>query len=78
MKGPGGHNIIKTVAAPPSGGIPSPAPGVSLFDDWCPLANLFENREANIAWAEGHYVHSPALSLAEAAARVPANWRPIV
>jgi alkylmercury lyase len=61
-----------------SGSIPSPAPGVSVFDDWCPVANLFENREASHAWLERHHVPGETLSLTEAAARGAANWQRIV
>lgn len=61
-----------------SGRIPSPGPGVSVFDDWCPVANLFENRAASLAWLEQHHIGGQTLSLAEAAARGAANWQPIV
>jgi alkylmercury lyase len=61
-----------------SEGTPSPEPGVSVFDDWCPQINLFENRSASLAWAERHRVPGQTLSLAEAAARGAAHWQPMV
>lgn len=57
---------------------PSPAPGDSVFDNWCPLANLFENRAESLAWAESHRAHGQTLSLTEAAARGASHWQPVV
>lgn len=61
-----------------SEGTPSPEPGVSVFDDWCPQINLFENQAASLAWAQRHRVRGQTLSLAEAAARGASHWQPIV
>lgn len=61
-----------------SDGAPSPAREVSPYDDWCPLANLFENREASLAWAARHRVRGQSLSLVEAAGRGATHWQPIV
>lgn len=62
---------------PASDRAPSPAE-VSPYDDWCPLANLFENREASLAWAKRHRVRGQILSLTEAAARGARHWQPVV
>lgn len=57
---------------------PSPASGDSVFDNWCPLANLFENRAASFAWAERHRAQGQSLSLIEASARGASHWQPVV
>lgn len=57
---------------------PSPEPGVSVFDDWCPQINLFEDRAASQAWAERRGVRGQILSLTEAAIRGATHWQPVV
>ncbi len=61
-----------------SHGAPSPDPGVSVFDDWCPQINLFEDRAASQAWAERRGARGQILSLTEAATRGAAHWQPMV
>jgi hypothetical protein len=55
-----------------------PEPGVSVFDDWCPQANLFEDHAASHAWAECERARGQTVSLAEAAARGRQDWHPMV
>ncbi len=50
----------------------------SVIDEWCPNANLFENRAAAQAWAREHGVDGRVLELDEAAALGAASWRPLL
>lgn len=61
-----------------SDGAPSPDPGVSVFDEWCPQINFFEDERASRAWAEQHRIPGQMLSLVEAAARGASHWQPMV
>ena len=57
---------------------PSLAPDVSVFDDLCPQANLFESRAAASAWTERHRVAGQILWLTEAVALGGKEWQPVV
>lgn len=61
-----------------SDGTPSPEPGVSVFDDWCPQINLFEDSAASQAWAKRRDARGQTISLTEAATRGATHWQAMV
>jgi hypothetical protein len=50
-------------------------PSVSLVDDWCPLVNFFEHRQAAVAWAAERGVTGTAVPLQQAVKAGAAAWR---
>ena len=57
---------------------PWPEAGVSVFDDWCPQINFFQDTAASLAWAEQRGVRGQVLSLPDAARRGATRWQPVV
>lgn len=50
----------------------------SVYDEWCPLVNLFPRLEDAERWAELHQVTGRVRSLADATTSAAAEWRPLV
>jgi alkylmercury lyase len=50
----------------------------SIYEDWCPNSNFFENAESARAWSESHEVEGRILSLDKASALATKDWQPMV
>jgi hypothetical protein len=50
----------------------------SIYEEWCPNSNFFENAESARAWSESHEVEGRILSLDEASALATKDWQPMV
>lgn len=50
----------------------------SVYDEWCPLVNLFPTREDAERWAHVHHVTGRVRSLDDATTSAATEWRPLV
>lgn len=50
----------------------------SVYEQWCPMVNLFPNREDAERWAEVHQVTGRVRSLADATKCATTEWRPLL
>jgi hypothetical protein len=49
----------------------------SVYEQWCPMVNLFPNREDAERWADSHQVTGRVRSLADATRSAAAEWCPL-
>lgn len=49
----------------------------SVYEEWCPNSNLFENIEAAEVWAASHRLEGRVLSLEEASELATMEWLPL-
>lgn len=49
----------------------------SVYEQWCPMVNLFPNREDAERWADSRRVTGRVRSLADATKSATEEWRPL-